>query len=222
MATYTVTIPCSGCDETDFHLSSTTFSENFTSNSYKYDNLKTVASSTTYARILIDSTASVMSYVFLEFDFSSIPSNATITRIDGKVRAYTSGTSTYCSSRQIRWCIGNGETWMNYSQALSTQSNPSAIEIDDLRSNITWEQLQNVKCRVQYTRTSRASNSKYYIYVYGADVTVTYEIEEGGLFIKQNDEFVKVNKIYKKVNNSWVEQTDYSNLFDNNHIYVHP
>ena len=155
MATYTVTIPCSGCDENDFHLKSTTFSDNFTSSSYVYNNLKTVSDSKTYARMVIDNTASVMSYVFLEFDFSSIPSDATITRIDGKVKVYASGSSTYCSSRQIRWCIGNGETWMNYSQNLSSQSNPVPIELDNLRSNLTWEQLQNVKCRVQYTRTSR-------------------------------------------------------------------
>ena len=41
-------------------------------------------------------------------------------------------------------------------------------------------------------------------------------------YIKVNGQYVSISKIWKKVNNVWVEQTDYSNLFDNNHIYVHP
>ena len=41
-------------------------------------------------------------------------------------------------------------------------------------------------------------------------------------YIKVNGQYVTIAKIWKKVNNVWVEQTDYSTLFDNSHIYVHP
>jgi Ni,Fe-hydrogenase I small subunit len=91
VVTHTNNFPCIGCDETDFHLGSTTWSSNFTSSSYKYDNLKTVASSTSYARINVDKTVSSTSYIYALFDFSSIPSGATITNTIGKIRLYANG-----------------------------------------------------------------------------------------------------------------------------------
>ena len=202
MLTFTKKIPCSGIDENDFVLQNTNLSSAITN----YDNLKDAASSSNYARLYVKKTASTMSYVFLQFDFSSIPTDATIKNVDGEIRLYSSGTSTYCSSRQIRWCLGNGTTWMKYSKNFSTSSNPTAITVENLRSSITREQLDDVKCRVQYTRTSRTSNTQYYIYLYGADVTVTYEIP--GIYVKQNGIWQPTNSLYIKNNNTWEEKAD--------------
>lgn len=202
MLTFTKKIPCSGIDENDFVLQNTNLSSAITN----YNNLKDEASSSDYARLYVNKTVSTMSYVFLQFDFSSIPADAIIKNIDGKVRLYSSGSGTYCYSRQIRWCLGNGTTWMKYSENFSTSSNPIAIEVEDLRSSITREQLDDVKCRVQYTRTSRKSNTQYYIYIYGADVTVTYEIP--GIYIKQNGLWQPTNSLYIKNNNIWEEKAD--------------
>jgi hypothetical protein len=219
MATITETFPCIGCDETDFHLASTTWASNFTSNSSKYDNLKTEASSTTSARINVDKTVSANSYFYLLFDFSNIPNNATITNTVAKVRLYSTGNQ--AASRQIRWCVGDINSPLRTSQNYSTQSNPTAISLEPLQSGISVSDLKNVKCHVHYTRTNRTDNTQRYIYVYGADVTVTYEVpDSGGLYYKANGDWEQLNKVYKKENGSWVEQTDLTNVFESDKIYV--
>lgn len=169
------TFNCIGCDETDFHLSSTTWNSNFGSSSYPYNNLKDGSSSSNYARITIDKTQSEDSYLYLMFDFSEIPNTANITSTNGKVRLYSTGSSTYCSRREIRWCIGSIDNPLKYSTAYSTSSNPTAIEVTPLKTSITPQELKNVKCYVHYLRTSRNSGSNMYIYIYGADVTVDWE-----------------------------------------------
>lgn len=173
VATHNDNFPCVGCDESDFHLASTTWSSNFTSTTYKYDNLKTEASSTSYARINVDKTKSSTSYFYALFDFSSIPNGATITNTIGKIRLYSSGN--YVSNRDIRWCIGDINTPLRTSQNYSTSSNPTAITVEPLQSGISVQNLKNVKCYVRYLRSTRNDNTQRYIYMYGADVTVDWE-----------------------------------------------
>jgi hypothetical protein len=172
VVTHNDNFPCVGCDESNFHLASTTWSGNFTSNTYKYDNLKTVASSTSYARINVDKTISSTSYFYALFDFSTIPNGATITNTIGKIRLYSSGN--YVSNRDIRWCIGDINTPLRTSQNYSTQSNPTAITLEPLQSGISVQDLNNVKCYVRYVRSSRSDTGQRYIYMYGADVTVDW------------------------------------------------
>lgn len=173
IATHSDNFPCVGCDETNFHLASTTWSSNFTSSTHPYDNLKTVASSTTYATINVDKTKSSTSYFYALFDFSSIPNRATITNTIGKIRLYSSGN--YVSNRDIRWCIGDINTPLRTSQNYSTSSNPTAITLEPLQSGISVQDLNNVKCYVRYLRSTRNDNTQRYIYMYGADVTVDWE-----------------------------------------------
>lgn len=164
--------PCIGCDESNFHLASTTWSSNFTSTSNVYNNLKTVASSASYARINVDKTASSDSYFYALFDFSSIPNGATITNTIGKIRLYSSGNQ--ASNRDIRWCVGDISTTASNTYNYSTSSNPVAITVELFRNGISVQDLKNVKCYVRYVR-SKYTDSQRYIYMYGADVTVDWE-----------------------------------------------
>ena len=173
IATHSDNFPCIGCDESNFNLASTTWSSNFTSGSYPYNNLKAVASSGTYARINVDKTASSDSYFYALFDFSAIPNGATITNTIGKIRLYSSGKQ--ASFRQIRWCISDIDTPLRTSVNYSTSSNPIAIEVTPLKTLITPQELKNVKCYVHYLRNSGTDNNQRYIYMYGADVTVDWE-----------------------------------------------
>lgn len=173
IATHSDNFPCIGCDESNFHLASTTWSSNFTSTSNVYNNLKAVASSTTYARINVDKTASSDSYFYALFDFSAIPNGATITNTIGKIRLYSSGTQV--SFRQVRWCIGDINAPITNSQAYSTSSNPTALTVEPLQRGISVQDLKNVKCYVHYLRNNRTDNYQHYIYMYGADVTVDWE-----------------------------------------------
>lgn len=174
IATHSDNFPCIGCDETDFHLASTTWSSNFTSTSNKYDNLKTVASSASYARINVDKTASSTSYFYALFDFSVIPNGATITNTIGAIRLYSKGSQ--LKFRNLRWCIGDINTPITNSQSYTTSSNPTALTVEPLRSGgISVQDLKNVKCYVQYVRNDRTDTNSQYIYMYGADVTVDWE-----------------------------------------------
>lgn len=173
IAKHSDNFPCIGCDESNFHLASTTWSSNFTSGSYPYNNLKDDSSSSNYARINVDKTPSSTSYFYALFDFSAIPNGATITNTIAKIRLYSSGT--YVSNRDIRWCIGDISTPLRTSQNYSTQSNPVAITVEPLQSGISVQDLKNVKCYVRYVRSSRTDNTQRYICMYGADVTVDWE-----------------------------------------------
>ena len=173
IATHSDNFPCIGCDESNFHLASTTWSSNFTSTSNIYNNLKAVASSASYARINVDKTVSSDSYFYALFDFSAIPNGATITNTIGKIRLYSSGNQ--ASFRQIRWCINDIDTPLRTSENYSTSSNPIAIEVTPLQTVITPQELKNVKCYVHYLRNNRTDSGQRYIYMYGADVTVDWE-----------------------------------------------
>lgn len=190
---HTDNFPCIGCDETNFNLASTTWSSNFTSTNYKYDNLKTVASSTTYARVNVKKDASADSYLYLLFDFSSIPAGATIGQLSGKVRVYRTGSSTYCSASQARWCKGDKNTGYKTSQNFSTSSNPTALETNPIVSSLPRADLDDIKCYVHYTRTNRTSNTQYYIYIYGADVTVNWEETLYEVNVSSNSQSVTIS-----------------------------
>ena len=213
MATKTVRIVCSGLDETDFHLASTTFASNFTSSVYPYSNAKDSGmigdhGGGNYARINVDKTARSISYFYVTFDFSSIPADAKIVDATGMIRLYSSGT--YVQWRRVRWCLNNSSTLITNSQNYSTDSNPDPL-ISSLSNyamgDLTLEKLESLKCYVTYERSSRADNTQRYIYLYGACVDVTYEVpDENTLFIKQSDLWIPISKIYLKTNGSWVEQ----------------
>ena len=173
IATHSDNFPCIGCDETDFHLSSTTWSSNFTSTLYPYNNLKAVASSASYARINVDRAPSTTSYFYALFDFSVIPNGATITNTVGNIRLYSKGSQ--LKFRNLRWCIGDINTPITGSQAYSTQSNPTALTDEPLKRGISVQDLKNVKCYVQYVRNDRTDTNTQYINMYGADVTVDWE-----------------------------------------------
>ena len=96
MAIKTVRIVCSGIDETDFHLASTTFANNFTSSLDPYSNAQDSGISGdpgggSYARINVDKAASADSYFYVIFDFSSIPADAKIIEATGRIRIYSNG-----------------------------------------------------------------------------------------------------------------------------------
>ena len=171
IVTHNDNFPCIGCDESNFHLASTTWSSNFTSGSYPYNNLKAVASSASYARINVDKTASSTSYFYALFDFSVIPNGATITNTVGNIRLYSTGNQV--KNRYIRWCIGDINTTASNTYNYTTSAETITVEL--FRSGISVQDLKNVKCYVRYSRSNYSDSSQRYINMYGADVTVDWE-----------------------------------------------
>ena len=84
----------------------------------------------------------------------------------------------------------------------------------------TRESLQDFTIRWYAKRTSGSTQANYslYFYVYGADVTVTYEYDDGsstgsGVSTKENGVWSEASAVYKMINNTWVKQTDTQNIF---------
>jgi hypothetical protein len=204
MKVVTARFPCVGLDETDFHLAHTTFEDNFTSTTYPYDNLKDTGiygetGGNNYARINVDKAVNSDSYCYAVFDLSSIPDDATITSVSGKIRLYSSGTK--AKFRQIRWCIGNIDDGpLRTSEAYSTSSNPVEIEVTPLRTSppLTPQEMKQLKCYIHYQRNNQTDNTQRYIYMYGACLDVTYEVPE--LYVKENGLWTPVQQLYVKQN----------------------
>jgi len=75
-------------------------------------------------------------------------------------------------------------------------------------------------------RSSNSSQANYslYFYVYGADVTVTYEYDDGsstgsGVFTKEGNDWNEASAVWKKINSAWVKQSDAQNIFTDS-VYI--
>ena len=75
--------------------------------------------------------------------------------------------------------------------------------------------------RFDEQRSSLSTTSKYNIYIYGADFTVTYEYEDSSnqLYLKNSGQWGNVLSAWKKNNGVWVESNDLTQVFENNKIY---
>jgi hypothetical protein len=84
----------------------------------------------------------------------------------------------------------------------------TSTTVTDLDCGTGWTRamLDDLELRIYSKRTSRNVTSNYYVRIYGVDITVTYEVpDEEAFFIKQNNEWVSVTKIYQKTNGNWIE-----------------
>ena len=62
----------------------------------------------------------------------------------------------------------------------------------------------------------------YYTYtVTNVQANHTLVVSLQKIYLKINGSYVQMGNVYKKISNEWVRQTDYTTLFDNNHIYIH-
>lgn len=171
---------------------------------------------TTYATFGLR-TGITETYVYLTFDLSSIPANAVINSVSCNVKVCIESVNTSrIAEKQVQLFSGT--------EAKGTATTiPFSVSIVSLDTG-TWtrEELDNLTLRFYAKRGYTGTSNNYYIYVYGADLTIEYT--SGGvtqtLKIKSNGSWQDVSKVYKKENGSWVEQTDLSQVFDTNANYV--
>ena len=186
-------------------------------------------------------------YAAYTFDFSSIPSNATIEEI--AVRCYGHReSSTIDSSHVSNVALYYGNTMKGEDVDFPSTSN-SMITIDNTG---TWTraELDNLTLRhtvgyygglvlgitIEVTYSTGSGIDHYtYTYTVSGDSTIAVVIGTVGdkVFIKQNGSWVQsskqllkvsgtwkeINKVYEKVNGSWVEK-DKSAMFSPNAIYI--
>lgn len=175
-------------------------------------------------------------YAQYSFDFSDIPSNATIESIE--VRCYGHRESNTISSTYVSQCaIYNGNTAVSETVDFPSTSN-STITIEP-SGVITRSQLDNLTIRhyvgyygglvlgISFDVTySTGTGIDHYTYTYTVDGNSVIVVTIGGsgasnkIYIKINGEWVAASQVYKKVNNAWVLQDDLTTVFDSGVNYV--
>ena len=179
--------------------------------------------------------ANTMGWMNYPFVFSSLPADAEITSV--QVKCYGATESTSESARHADLELYSGDELKSTRQSFTSTSN-GTITISD-PGTWTRAELQNAWVRfivgyyggrllgitwtVNYTTGGTIS---HYTYEYEVDGNATIAVNIGGggsttkIYLKVNGSWVQYSKVYKKVSGSWVEQTDLSNLFDQNTIYI--
>ena len=127
-------------------------------------------SANNYANFYWVKGAGAETLVYLNFDTSAIPSNATIIEVSGKARINMTGyQSGRWSSRGTCLCSGTTRKSSTlYSNSLASFSDAGTWTVAELR---------DAKLLYYVTRGSTAPNEDYYLYVFGGSITVTYEYE---------------------------------------------
>lgn len=175
-------------------------------------------------------------YAAYSFDFSGIPSTATIEAIE--VRAYGHREGGPISSTYASQCVlyQSGSAISDEVDFPSTSNRIITIEPTTLP---TRSQLDNVTLRhyvgyygglvlgitfeVTYS-TGTGIDHYTYTYTVSGDATIAVVIGGAGpqntIYIKIAGTWTPVSKAYKKVNGVWVEQSDLTTVFDTNKKYV--
>ena len=141
------------------------------------DNMYTNTDSTTYASVRNSrNSTSNTYYCYLRgFNFSDVPSNAEVSGFTIKIKANEAYMST---SSSYRMSLYNNTTSISNTTLTSSLSTSVTTFTFPIPSTLTWETLKgygaNFGIRIPLRRSSTSSNS--YVYVYGAEIEVTYTI----------------------------------------------
>lgn len=170
-------------------------------------------------------------WINYQFDFSEIPTAATINSVSVKVYGARED-STIDTTHVARFQCYSGSTAKGTIQNFTSTSNGS-VTVSDVGS-WTATELHNAQLRfelgyyggrmlgITWTVVYTVSGYTYTITAIATNHTIT--VTSGGvtdyLYFKNNGSWVAANTVYKKVNGSWVQQTDLTSVFDSNTNYV--
>ena len=172
-----------------------------------------------------------------DMSFNDIPSNATITRVWCEVNGHAESTSQAAEYMCAQLRSGNTDlsAELNF-KSIGTSNSTQIIEATTLP---TIAQLQNMvlrcrlgyyggaingaTCHVEYTLPD--VGVEYYTYTYEVDGDATIAVTIGSqsneyLYSKENGTWNRYTKAYKKVNGTWVLQSDLTTVFDNSTNYI--
>lgn len=129
--------------------------------------------STTRTNIYLVRGSQAETFFYINFDFSEIPQDATITSISGKIKGKCTGNGNYISYRQFRPYVE--DTARGYSKNFTASD--QVLDIDFGTGTYTREQLNDLTIRLYAKRTSSGTTNSYYFQLYGAEITVTYTVQ---------------------------------------------
>ena len=175
-------------------------------------------------------------YAAYSFDFSDIPSNATIEAIE--VRCYGHRESSTISSTYVSKCaLYQGSTAISSDVEFPSTSDsiitvtpttlPTRAQLDNVTVRHTVGYygglVRGITFEVEYS-TGTGIDHYTYTFTTTGDTTIAVVIGSSGptnvLYVKVNGSWVAASKAYKKVNGSWVAQSDLTTVFQNGTNYV--
>ena len=179
------------------------------------DNMYTDISSSTYATLTSTRKATTAYYAFINgFDMSSIPAGATVESFVVRIRGYRN--SRISTNAAYNPCLTNTVSGTVFADTTADSTfGTSDTTIVVPTGSLTWADIvsdgANFSIRVSVTRSS--SNYQGYLYIYGAEIDVTYT--EGpapsgldNVYVKQNGLWVQANKMLVKQNGAWNEASE--------------
>lgn len=176
------------------------------SNMYK----STDSTATTYATCTSTRAATTSYYVYIKgFNLSSIPDDATNIVFSVRIKGYETGldTGTSYSPALVNGTsvIANTTASTNFGTATKTIMVPTGA--------LTWSQIKGYGSSnfgIMVTIRRAASNTQGYLYIYGADIVVNYEVPTTALPIrvKDNGTWKTPTKLLVKQSGSWVEASN--------------
>lgn len=174
-------------------------------------------------------------YAAYSFDFSSIPSNASIESVE--VRCYGHRESSTISSTYVSQCVlYRGSTAIsdevdfpstsNTTITIAPTSIPTRAQLDDIVVRHYVGYYGGLVLGISFVVTySTGTGIDHYTYTFAASgdavIAVTIgNVQTDTLYVKSNNSWVAATKAYKKVNGSWIEQSDLTSVFQNGINYV--
>lgn len=142
---------------------------------YMYDNTD---DTTDHADIRGRNNSSYTYYCYIRgFDFSDIPANATITNFEVKIKAYRNSYQATGSSYRPSLC-NNTSSISNTTLDEDLTTSTSGAVYTFPKGSLTWNTIKgygsNFGIRIPLRRTG--NTSRPYVYVYGAEIEVTYTL----------------------------------------------
>lgn len=169
-------------------------------------------------------------WINYQFDFSEIPTTATIT--DVSVRVYGAReNSTIDTSHVARFQCYSGSTakgtlqnFTSTSNGLVTLTDPgtwTATELHDAQLRFEVGYYGGRMLGITWEVTYQVDGYVYTISNITTDHTIVVSAAGGGttMLIKVNGSWVTTSKVFKKVNGSWVQQSDLTNVFESGTNY---
>lgn len=161
----------------------TNYSYASVSSSYPLSNAYNGSSNTTYGQVSWVTGSGAETYVYLKFDFSGIPENATIKSVSASAKGYVNTTnSSRVTTRQMQ--LASGTTLKG---SALTISNSTSAQTFSNTGSWTRNELQSAGVRYYVKRGTSNTSSAYQLRLYGATMTVTYEWEETTYTITVNN-----------------------------------
>lgn len=130
---------------------------------------------TDYATFRTTSNSTSSRYVYLKgFNFSDIPSSANVSSFSVKIKLYGTG----LSSSAAYPCLCNNTSAIS-NTSTTTRPSTTVQTITIPTGSLTWDTIKNTygsnfAIRIDARRSSR--NTASYLYIYGAEIEVTYTI----------------------------------------------